>query len=231
MATELTDGVWQLELRAANAYLIDDDTPTLVDAGTPWDESTIRDEIGETGVAIPDIGRVLLTHYDLDHVGTLAALTPDLDATVYAGEFDAAILRGDRSPPWTNHKGAFQRLVDLFVSTPDLTIEPIEDGDSIGSFTAYDSPGHTPGHMAYVSDDHSVGVLGDLVTESEGELEASGWAMSYDTDDVAISIIELADRTPDFDIACMGHGTPVTEGGHTALVELADELYRSDDGA
>jgi len=38
MATELADGVWRLELRGVSAYLVDADVPTLVDAGTPWDE-------------------------------------------------------------------------------------------------------------------------------------------------------------------------------------------------
>jgi glyoxylase-like metal-dependent hydrolase (beta-lactamase superfamily II) len=46
----------------------------------------------------------LLTHYDLDHVGALAALEAALDAPVYAGAFDGWVLTGQESPPLTNHK-------------------------------------------------------------------------------------------------------------------------------
>jgi len=35
MVTELTERVWQFELRGVNAYLVADDVLTLVDAGTP----------------------------------------------------------------------------------------------------------------------------------------------------------------------------------------------------
>ncbi|MFB6090061.1 MAG: MBL fold metallo-hydrolase [Halobellus sp.] len=221
MATELTEGVWRFKLRGVNAYLVFDDVPTLVDAGTPLDESRIRAELGEIGMAPEDIGRVLLTHYDLDHVGTLGALAPELEATVHAGRYDAEILTGARSPPITNHKGAFQRLVGLFTSPPALDVEPIDDGETVGSFTAYHTPGHTPGHVAYVSADLDVALLGDLVAGADGALDPSGWAMSYDTDRVRESIDDLAERAPAFAVACMGHGTPLTSGGSDALAALA----------
>jgi glyoxylase-like metal-dependent hydrolase (beta-lactamase superfamily II) len=221
MATELADGVWWFELRGVSAYLVDDDVPTLVDAGTPWDEASIRDGLADAGVDVADVGRVLLTHYDLDHVGTLAALTPELDATVYTGAFDAAILRGERSPPWRNHKGAFQRLAGLLTTLPELEIESVDDGERLGSFTAYHTPGHTPGHVAYVSESLDVGLLGDLVSAADGRLEPSEWLISYDTDAVLESVRDLADRAPPFEAACVGHGDPVASGGSEALDALA----------
>ena len=224
MATELADGVWRFELRGVSAYLVDDDAPTLVDAGTPWDEAALREGLDDAGVDVADVGRVLLTHYDLDHVGTLAALTPELDATVYTGGFDAAILRGERSPPWRNHKGALQRLTALFTTLPDLEIDAVADGERLGSFTAYHTPGHTPGHVAYVSEELGVGLLGDLVSESDGSLDPSEWLISYDTDAVLDSIRDLADRAPPFEVACVGHGDPLASGGSEALDALAERI-------
>lgn len=224
MATELADGVWRFELRGVSAYLVDDDVPTLVDAGTPWDEASIREGFADAGVDVADVGRVLLTHYDLDHVGTLAALTPDLDATVYTGAFDAALLRGERSPPWRNHKGALQRLGGLFTTLPDLEINAVADGERLGSFTAYHTPGHTPGHVAYVSEDLRVALLGDLVSGSDGELAPSEWLISYDTDRVLDSIRDLAERAPPFEVACVGHGEPIASGGGAALEALAQSI-------
>lgn len=224
MATELADGVRWFDLRGVNAYLVDDDVPTLVDAGTPWDEESLREGLADAGVEVSDIGRVLLTHYDLDHVGTLAALTPELDATVYTGAYDAEILRGDRSPPVRNHKGALQRLLGSLTTRPALEIVSVEDGETLGSFTAYHTPGHTPGHVAYVSEDLGVGLLGDLVSESDGALEPSEWLISYDTSDVLRSIRRLSDGAPPFDVACIGHGEPLVAGGSDALAALAERI-------
>ncbi|EMA72543.1 MBL fold metallo-hydrolase [Halorubrum distributum] len=224
MATEIADGVWRLDCRGVNAYLVSDDVPTLVDAGTPWDEAAIRSGLDEAGVEVSEIGRVLLTHYDLDHVGTLAALAPDLDASVRAYGFDAQLIRGARSPPLRNHKGLIQRLGGLVTDLPDLDVVVVRDGEEVGSFTAYHTPGHTPGHVAYVSEELGVGLLGDLVSASDGDLKPSGWVISYDTDAVATSVRGLAERAPAFEVACVGHGDPIATDGSEALKRAAATL-------
>jgi len=225
MVTELSLGVWQVPLRGVNAYLIEgEDGPTLVDAGTPLDVDDIRTGLAEAGYEPSDIERVLLTHYDLDHVGGLAGLTPELDAPVSAHRHDGEILTGDRSPPLRNHKGVLQRLLGLVATRPPLEVEAVEDGERIGEFTAFHTPGHTPGHVAYVSEEKSVALLGDLVAASDGELGPSGRAMSYDTDAVHESIRDLTRRAPPFEVACVGHGEPLSSGGDDALRALADRL-------
>jgi len=224
MATEIADGVWRFECRGVNAYLVFDDVPTLVDAGTPWDEAAIRNGLDEAGVAVSEIGRVLLTHYDLDHIGTLAVLAPDLDAPVRAYGFDAQVLRGARIPPLRNHKGLIQRLGGLVTDLADLDVVGVHDGETVGSFTAYHTPGHTPGHVAYVSEELGVGLLGDLVSESDGDLSPSGWLISYDTNAVETSVRGLAARAPPFEVACVGHGDPLASGGGEALRRLTAGL-------
>ena len=214
--TELLPGVYRLDLRYVNAYLVEDgDDLVLCDAGTPWSAYAIEDRLAALGYEPADVDRVFLTHYDLDHVGALSKL--DLHAPVYAGDFDAAILRGDSKPPLTNHKGLLQRAMGRYVDRPRLPIRSVPDGDRIGSFRAYHTPGHTPGHVAYVSEELDVALLGDLVVESDGELKPSPRMVSYDTDEVRESIRKLALRAPAFDAACMGHGEPVEQGGSAAL--------------
>lgn len=220
MATQLADGIWWFSLRGVNAYLVDDDVLTLIDAGTPLDAAAIETEIEATGHTVADVERVLLTHYDLDHVGALSRLT-DLDATIYAGAADADLLTGEHRSPWRNHKGAFQRAAGLFVRTPDLPVEPIADGETVGTFTAYHTPGHSPGHTAFVSEEHSVGFLGDLIFEDGGALTQSSWLVSYDTDEVRESIRSLAERAPSFAVLGMGHGVPFVRDGDERLADLA----------
>jgi glyoxylase-like metal-dependent hydrolase (beta-lactamase superfamily II) len=224
MVTELGDGVWWYDLRGVNAFLVDDGgTLTLVDAGNPWDGRNLILGVNDVRRNLQDVDRVLLTHYDFDHVGGLGRLH-GLDATVYVAEPDASYLTGAESPPWRNHKGALQNVLGPFLTDPGLPIETVEDGDEIGSFTAHHTPGHTPGHTAYVSGDLSAGFLGDLVRETGGELAASPALISYDGEEVTSSIRSLAAEDLAFDILGMGHGVPFRQRGDDRLQRLADSL-------
>ena len=223
MARELADRVWQLELSAASAYLVEDRDLLLFDAGTPRAADRIVDEIGETGHDVGDIDRVLVTHYDLDHVGGLAGLTPELDAPVYMREPDASHLTGTEKPGLLGVKGFVQRVTRPLLSVPDLEVRRVVDGEEVGSFTAYHTPGHTRGHTAYVSDERDVAVLGDLVREKSGRLRPSPWYLSHDTNAVRESVHTLATRAPTVAVAAPGHGSPLTERGSDDLVRLARE--------
>jgi glyoxylase-like metal-dependent hydrolase (beta-lactamase superfamily II) len=223
MVTELGGDVWWYDLRGVNAYLVADDALTLVDAGNPWDSRNLILGLDEAGFSLQDVDRVLVTHYDFDHVGGLARLR-GLDATVYVGEADAPLLTGQRRPDWGNHKGALQTVLGTFVGRPSVPVEPVADGDTVGSFTVYHTPGHTPGHVAYVSDDLSAGFLGDLVVERDGRLAASPWLLSYDTDQVERSIRSLAERAPNFEVGGMGHGVPFERRAGERLAALAERL-------
>ncbi|WP_129115136.1 MBL fold metallo-hydrolase [Halegenticoccus tardaugens] len=215
--------VFRLELGSVNAYLVDDDEGvTLIDAGKPWDVEKIRTRIADAGFDVEGIDRVLVTHFDVDHVGTLAAL--DLDAPVYMGDPDARFLAGSERPPLSNHKGLIQRLFGLLLTRPDFPIETVEDGDRIGGFVAHRLPGHTPGHTAYVHEEYGVAFVGDVVRAVNGELAASPWIITYDTATNAESIRTLADRTPDVEVVAVGHGNPIREEGGDALRRLADSL-------
>lgn len=224
MATELVDGVWWFDLRGVNAYLADDGgTLTLVDAGTPLSAPGLTDELATVGYSPREIDRVLVTHYDVDHVGTLGKLS-GLDAPVHIGREDAALLTDRRTPKLTSPKGFLHRVTRPFVREPTGPIEPVEDGEELGSFTAHHTPGHTDGHTVYASEELSVAFLGDMVVEKDGDLVVPPRPLNEDTTGVRISIRAFARRMPAFDVAAMGHGVPFTENGSERLAALADSL-------
>lgn len=221
MVVQLVDGVWWLDLTGVNAYLVDDGALTLVDAGTPWAADAIRTGIREAGFSVSAVERVLLTHYDLDHVGGLARLVPDLDATVHAGATTAALLRGAERPSVRHRKGLFQRLSGALFRRPELPIDVIEDGSEVGSFTAYHTPGHTTGHTAFVSVDREAAMLGDLVRSRGSVLVPAPWILSWDVERLRESVRSLAARAPPFEAACPDHGRPLRSGGRAALEAAA----------
>lgn len=221
MATELGEGVWWIDLRTVNAFLVVDESLTLVDAGMPWDTASITEAIAETDHSVGDIDRVLVTHYDLDHVGALADFVRPGETEVYVGAADAPLVTGDSKPSLGSRKSLFQRVVGRLASTVE-SVTPLSDAETVGSFTAYHTPGHTPGHTVYVSEDLGVAFLGDLVRESDGRLEASPWIISADTTSVSESIRRLVAEELEFEIAAMGHGTPFRQGGDDRLAALVD---------
>ncbi|WP_435361156.1 MBL fold metallo-hydrolase [Haloarchaeobius sp. DFWS5] len=224
MTTRLADGVWQIPCRGVSVYLVEDgDDLTLVDAGTPWDAAKIESGVRDAGYTLSDIDRCLCTHYDMDHVGAYAKLQPDLRAPIVAGEHTAAVLRGDRKPDAAGAKGFLTRHVSRrLVTLPDLPVESVADGDRAGSFVAFSTPGHTPGHTAFVSPDLGVALLGDLVSgDDDGTLGRVPRFFDADRDQSAASIRDLAERAPEFEIACMGHGSPLRDMGAEQLRRLA----------
>jgi glyoxylase-like metal-dependent hydrolase (beta-lactamase superfamily II) len=217
MTAQLPAGVTHVDCSTRdmpNVYVVDDGETTLVDAGWPGDESTVRDGLRNAGVEPGDVDRVLLTHYDADHVGTLARLTPELDAPVYVHELEALYVAGDRLPPWTARNGleALHRLYYRRLDLPDLPVRAITDGGELVGFRAYHTPGHTPGHVAYVHEELSVAFLGDLVYGLGDDLRPTGRFTSYDAAQVEDSVRSLCRRAPEFEWACPGHGPPLANG-------------------
>lgn len=219
MVQQLTDGVWWVDLVGVNAYLVEDDVLTLVDAGMPWHAGRIERAIEEVGFDPTALERALVTHFDFDHVGSLSKLAP---ATIYAGERDADLVAGRRKPPFADRKTAFQRLSSMFVRRPSAPVTPVSDGDTLGSFTAIHTPGHTPGHMAYVSSDLDVAFVGDLVMSDGAGLAPSPWYMSQDTAEIMESIERFEDEMPAVDVVAPGHGTPLVDGGYGAIAAVLD---------
>jgi len=225
MARAVTEGVTLLDVAwpepiGANAYLVDDGDVTLVDAGVPLPRRPLSEEIRAAGYATGEIDRVLLTHYDIDHVGGLARV--DLDAPVYLGALDRRLVRRSWSPPWSHHKGAFHRLARRVYSLSGADLRGVSDGDRIGGFLAYHTPGHNPGHTVYLHPESGAAMLGDLVWNTSEAFVSPPWIDSYDTDRIADSIDQIAEER--FEAACMGHGDPVPAGGRDALRVLAAEL-------
>jgi glyoxylase-like metal-dependent hydrolase (beta-lactamase superfamily II) len=132
-----------------NAYLVrEDDGWTLVDT-----TMNAADQILAVAGDTP-IKRIALTHGHGDHVGSLDALKERLpDAEVLMPAIDAAIHAGEREKP----KGSWPTLK----TKPDVLLEP---GARVGSLEVHASPGHTPGHVAFLDTRDGTLFAGDVFT-------------------------------------------------------------------
>jgi len=222
MVTRLVGDVWWFDLQGVNAYLVSDDGYTLVDAGMPWHRRRLARGIETVAGSLSAVDRVLVTHFDFDHVGGLTL--EGLDATVHVGVDDEAYLSGRRRPDWRTRKGALQQLTGLVRRVPDLPVETLEDGDTVGGFEAYHTPGHTPGHTSFVHEGLSAAFTGDLVRERDGAFELPPRFLNADNDRAGASVAEFTRRAPGCEVACPGHGSPVVTGGSDKLAACAARL-------
>ncbi|MCU4718329.1 MBL fold metallo-hydrolase [Halapricum hydrolyticum] len=228
MAEQLQPGVWFLDVGLVrpvntNSYLIDDGTVTLIDTGLWINCPSLQSELADAGYEPSDIDRVLLTHYDLDHTTGLGRLAPSFDGQVYIGRRDYDLSTGAFDPPLLHHKGLFHRVVRLFFPIAADDVRPVRDGERIGNFTAFDTPGHNPGHVAYVHNDGAA-FVGDLVWERGGRLRPPVWLDSYDMNELRESIAEFWSRAPPFEVLGVGHGAPITTDARQVYRELLDRL-------
>jgi len=153
-AKAVTQNLIQLNrLHFVNAYLVrEPDGFTLVDTtiGSAADDliAAARDEGGE-------IRRIALTHGHGDHVGALDALRARLgaDVEVLMGELDARILAGEHVVEG-KPRGSWPKLT----TTPDTLLR---GGERIGSLEVLSTPGHTPGHVAFLDTRDRTLIAGD----------------------------------------------------------------------
>lgn len=234
MPEELRPGVYRLALRGVNSYIVDErrvertsgrNELVLVDAGTPLDAREIRSALGTLGYGPADVDRVLLTHFDIDHAGGLSRVYTD--APVHASAVDGAVLTREAAPEW-DLKGVLQRVLRPVVRPPDDGITVVADGDAVGGFDVYDTPGHTHGHLAFVHPAGAVAFVGDMVMSRHGRLRPSPWFLSADAAQGRRSIREFADRIPAVEVVAPGHGDPITEAGGQHLADLAARLAERD---
>ena len=147
-----------------NAYLVrEDDGLTLVDTMLPQGAKRILAAADELGAPIT---RIALTHAHGDHIGSLDAVKAAFpDAEVVIGAREARLLEKDKTlepgEPQTKVKGDYRGAK----TKPTRTLAA---GDHVGSLLVVASPGHTPGHVAYLDERDRTLFCGDAYSSLGG---------------------------------------------------------------
>lgn len=152
-----------------NCYFVrEEKSLTLIDCGMSGQAPRILQAAQKLGLPIRHL---VLTHAHSDHVGSLDALHQALpDVPVAISARNARFLAGDRSldpaEPQVPLRGGYPRCQ----TKPSLLLH---EGDRIGSLEVIATPGHTPGHLAFL-DTRSRAVIAGDAFQTLGGVAVSG---------------------------------------------------------
>jgi len=150
-----------------NCFLVREaDGFTLVDTGLRGSAGAILDAATQLGAPIR---KIVLTHAHIDHIGSLDRLMAALPSSELAiGKREARLLAKDLSLD-AGEKG---KTLYGFTGTQSRPGTLLVEGERVGSLQAVASPGHTPGHMAYLDVRGNALIAGDAFTTQTGVVVA-----------------------------------------------------------
>ncbi len=168
---EIAKGVEMLQLEFQEfiihpILLWDDEMAVLIDTGFPGQFEDIQVEMERVGVSVDKVKVVILTHQDIDHIGSLPNVLENgvSDIKVYAHELDKPYIEGD-----------LPLLKDVHVENPPKgkVSDTVIDGQELpycGGILILHTPGHTPGHISLYLKPSKILVAGDSMYSVNGVL-------------------------------------------------------------
>ncbi|HDX9706557.1 hydrolase [Bacillus thuringiensis] len=168
---EIAKGVEMLQLEFQEfvihpILLWDDEMAVLIDTSFPGQIEDIQVEMEKVGLSFDKLKVVILTHQDIDHIGSLPELLQRCGSNikVYAHELDKPYIEGD-----------LPLLKDGNVENPPKgkVSDTVIDGQELpycGGILILHTPGHTPGHISLYLKRSKILIAGDSMYSVNGML-------------------------------------------------------------
>jgi len=203
--------VWRLALMprdALNVYVLRD---VLVDAGFRVTARRLLPALRTRTVVAH-----ALTHAHADHQGGSHRVCSELGVPLLCGRGDReAVEAGDPARLLPAAKTLEGLLNRRFAGPSHPVATVLEEGDVVGGFRVLETPGHTPGHLAFWREADGVLILGDVLFHRNPVTLRAGLREPFVTAtldpgqnrDSARRLAALRPR-----LVCFGHGEPLEDG-------------------
>jgi glyoxylase-like metal-dependent hydrolase (beta-lactamase superfamily II) len=198
---QVAPGVEMLELPATlmsgpgNLYptmLWDQQGAVLVDAGFPNMAPQFIQAIAQTGVPLEKLSRIIITHHDLDHIGSLEALQRSVPhrIEVLSHAEEVPYIQGERRPIKMTpemlarmeeqmkdlpeeRRTAMRSMMEKMGKQKLKVDRMLGDGENLpfcGGIQIIHTPGHTPGHICLYHKPSKTLIAGDALFVEGGNL-------------------------------------------------------------
>ncbi|MFC4766028.1 MBL fold metallo-hydrolase [Effusibacillus consociatus] len=247
---QVANGVEMLEIAATvmgKVHIIhptliwDQDTAILVDAGYPGQLPKFRESMEKAGVPFDKLSKIIMTHQDLDHIGSLPAILSESPhrVEVLANEVEKPYIQGEKRLLKLTPEAIAQAIDSLPAEVPeewrmafkavlenppktkvDKTVADGEELQYCGGITVINTPGHTPGHISLYHKQSKTLIAGDAMIVVDGQL--LGPDPQY-TLDLNLSIESLKKLTRyDIETVICYHGGLYKGNANERIAELAN---------
>jgi glyoxylase-like metal-dependent hydrolase (beta-lactamase superfamily II) len=233
---ELAPGFWSLGQQLGgkvHAFLCDDGSGelTLVDSLFDTDGARILRLIERIGHRPEQLRHIVITHGHRSHLGGMARLKELSGATLYAHEWEADILQGERkAQPVSLVPGRpFRAYVPLQLGLalgvgkhPPAKVDHfVTGGDRIGPLELLDASGHSPGHLGFAWHERKALIAGDAIATWPGLM--AGWpAFNLNAKQHRAALRRLAEI--DAEVCGVGHGPPITARARERVRDVVDAV-------
>lgn len=221
---------WVAEIRGAKVYVLtEEDRLVVIDAGTPGCEGAIWRTLASLGYRPDDVDEIWLTHGDVDHAGSAAALKAGSGARLTAHIAEVPLIEGltgrELGPvPLAKHWQPIFHWVSrrAFGYQPVAVDHSVNDGDRLGEWQVVHVPGHTAGSICFYNPERAIAIVGDAVNHRMGRLRPPPRIFRPGRSQAFDSVRRIADL--EVQVCWFGHGPPLTRDPQGRLRALADSL-------
>lgn len=165
----------------------DNESAVLVDVGMPGCWKHIREIMINSGIKPRDLKAIILTHQDLDHIGSIEEAINELGSniTIIAHENDKPYIEGTHPLIKTNP----QVMAPMIESLPEtlrtealklcehppkvIVDQTVADGEILpycGGIRVIHTPGHTEGHISLYHEKTKTLIAADAMMKLNGKL-------------------------------------------------------------
>ncbi|WP_409068534.1 MBL fold metallo-hydrolase [Clostridium sp. FAM 1755] len=159
----------------------------LIDCGYPNFLTLIKTTAKNNGIDISKLTKIIITHHDFDHIGSLSQLKREYphikilasidDEKYISGKEKSLRLQQAESIynklPEKEKKGAkeFQDFIGAIESVPvDICLKDKDYFSFCGGVEIIATPGHMPGHISIYIEDSKVLIAGDALVVEDDKL-------------------------------------------------------------
>ena len=220
---QLAPDVWQIPVtprNGVNTYILGD---VLVDAGIKQTGRRLAERLKGRGLTAHT-----LTHAHVDHAGGSKIVCERLGLPMWAPAGDADDVESGH-PTMGASDFKLKPVLDFYGRFPGTKVDRrVSAGEEVAGFTVIDTPGHSPGHIAFWRESDRVLICGDVFFDlnpftTQYGLHDPPSFFNVDTARNWQSQRELADLEPE--LVCFGHGPPL-RGAAPKLREFLDKRSR-----